>query len=182
MTTMSPSSLVQLIDHAEWADALVWRAVREVPSAAEPHPRIRFLLHHVHLVQNLYLQIWRGDELTISEAASFPDLGSIQVWGRTFYPAARNYLRSCTPEALELSVTFPWADSLAEQFGTVHPATVSESVLQVSLHSTHHRGQLSTLLRELGGEPPTSDFITWIWLGKPGADWSGPAISVQEAS
>ena len=26
-------------------------------------------------------------------------------------------------------------------------------------------------LRELGGEPPLTDFVAWIWLDRPPADW-----------
>ena len=46
-----------------------------------------------------------------------------------------------------------------------------ETMLQVVSHGTHHRGQISTRLRELGVEPPLVDFIAWCWFGKPEADW-----------
>jgi uncharacterized damage-inducible protein DinB len=49
--------------------------------------------------------------------------------------------------------------------------TVAETMLQVAMHTTYHRGQLNKRLRELGGEPPLIDFIVWIWLGKPKAEW-----------
>jgi len=42
---------------------------------------------------------------------------------------------------------------------------------QVIIHSTHHRGQVNSRIRELKGEPPLVDFIVWIWLGKPAAAW-----------
>jgi hypothetical protein len=32
-------------------------------------------------------------------------------------------------------------------------------------------GQVNVRLRELGCEPPLVDFIAWIWLGQPSADW-----------
>jgi len=25
---------------------------------------------------------------------------------------------------------------------------------------------------EVGGEPPTSDFIAWVWMNRPEPDWS----------
>lgn len=64
-------------------------------------------------------------------------------------------------------VRFPWADQLVARFGAAQPATLSESVLQVALHSTYHRGQINARLRELGGDPPLVDFIVWIWRGRP---------------
>jgi uncharacterized damage-inducible protein DinB len=36
-----------------------------------------------------------------------------------------------------------------------------DHVLQAVLHSQHHRGQVSTRLRALGGAPPTVDYIIW---------------------
>ena len=56
----------------------------------------------------------------------------------------------------------------------VQPATVEESVIQIVLHTAHHRAQLCTRLREPGVEPPLVDFIAWVWQGKPGPVWSDP--------
>lgn len=40
------------------------------------------------------------------------------------------------------------------------------------MHTTYHRGQLNTKIRELGGEPPLTDFIYWVGLDKPKADFT----------
>jgi uncharacterized damage-inducible protein DinB len=48
------------------------------------------------------------------------------------------------------------------------------------MHSTYHRGQVNARLRELGIEPPLTDYIAWIWFGRPEAEW--PALSPQAAS
>jgi uncharacterized damage-inducible protein DinB len=42
--------------------------------------------------------------------------------------------------------------------------------MQVALHGQNHRGQSLTRLRELGGKPPTLDYIIWI-KSRPGAAW-----------
>src|SRR5690242_18875031 len=34
-------------------------------------------------------------------------------------------------------------------------------LVQTVLHSQHHRGQIATRLRDLGGAPPTVDYILW---------------------
>jgi uncharacterized damage-inducible protein DinB len=39
------------------------------------------------------------------------------------------------------------------------------------MHSHFHRGQNATRLRELGGEPPTTDYIFWLWKGRPKPVW-----------
>ena len=35
----------------------------------------------------------------------------------------------------------------------------------------YHRGQNATRLRELGGEPPLTDFVAWLWKGRPDGKW-----------
>jgi uncharacterized damage-inducible protein DinB len=39
------------------------------------------------------------------------------------------------------------------------------------MHSHYHRGQNATRLRELGGTPPTTDYIVWLWKGRPQPAW-----------
>lgn len=77
------------------------------------------------------------------------------------------------PGDLETEVRFPWADQLAARFGTVHLTTVRQGLHQIASHSTYHRGQINTRIRELEGEPPLTDFVAWIWAGKPEAEWPG---------
>lgn len=84
---------------------------------------------------------------------------------------AATYGASLDTAALDRLVEFPWNEQLVEQWGEVGPVTLGESVLQVALHSTHHRGQAATRLRELGGEPQLVDFVAWLWQGKPAPKW-----------
>ena len=63
---------------------------------------------------------------------------------------------------------FPWAEQLMEALGQVHPVDVRQALLQIASHSTYHRGQINTRIRELGGEPPLVDYVAWVWAGMPG--------------
>jgi uncharacterized damage-inducible protein DinB len=42
-----------------------------------------------------------------------------------------------------------------------------ETINQVIQHSTYHRAQINKRIRELGEEPPFTDFIYWAWINKP---------------
>lgn len=65
-----------------------------------------------------------------------------------------------------------WADRITKILGKpLANVNIADTVLQVALHSSHHRGQVNKRLREIGGEPETVDFIAWGWMGKPHADW-----------
>jgi uncharacterized damage-inducible protein DinB len=156
----------------EWADALVWRSVLSLPQA-HSDTRMRECLYHVHVVQWAYLQIWRDEPIDVPDAPSFEDLRAIHAWGHEYYGQALEYLDSLEAAALERQIEFPWAEQLVERFGSPKPATLGETIFQITSHTTYHRGQVNTRLRELGGEPPLADFIAWIWLGKPDAEWEG---------
>jgi uncharacterized damage-inducible protein DinB len=44
-------------------------------------------------------------------------------------------------------------------------------VLQVVLHSTYHRAQVATRVREFGATPELTDFVAWVWMNRPEPKW-----------
>ena len=63
-----------------WADAMVWNAALATPQAATD-PRIADTLHHIHLVQHIFLQAWRGSAFAVRERSEFASLDDIAAWG-----------------------------------------------------------------------------------------------------
>ena len=157
-----------LLSHAEWADALVWKAVL---ACGDEDADLRTRLHHLHMVQWAHLHVWRAEKLRPRELSTFPTLATIRGWAREFHRELPDYVATVTAADLTREVRLPWADRLVRRFGGSQPATWAETVLQVAMHSSYHRGQVARRLRELGGEPPLSDFVAWIWMGRPEADW-----------
>ena len=130
---MTTDDLLPLLRHMEWADALMWRAVLALPNDAQADAAIRARLLHIHLVQQLYLAMWRGTYVaTFPKPDDFADLHALLAYARPYY---------------------------------------AESLVQVAMHTTYHRGQVATQIRALGGEPPLTDFVAWIWIGKPEPSW-----------
>jgi len=96
----------------------------------------------------------------------------LMAWGQTYHSDAQHYLAGLSETSLEQPVVLPWADMVATTLGkTIVTPNLAETLLQVAMHSAHHRGQINAKLRELGNEPPLVDFIAWVWLGKPAAEW-----------
>jgi len=167
---MMMEHLLKLLEHMEWADALVWQAARPAPDA-ETDGRLRHLLYHIHTVHWAYLQLWRSEPLQIPEPAAFADLAAIQQWARDYYAALAGFLPSVDADTMNRKVQFPWAQQLVERYGGIRPADLGQSILQVAMHTHYHRGQVATRIRELGGTPPLTDFIAWVWSGEPDPDW-----------
>ncbi len=159
-----------LIRHMEWADACTWSAVLGVPELQED-PRVRERFYHFHTTQWAYLQIWRREPVQIPQPSSFADLKAMGRWARAFYRELPSFLNGIDDAMLGHPIDFPWAAQLEERLGKVTPATLAESLLQLCLHTAHHRGQVVTKIREAGGEPPLIDYVAWVWTGRPAPEW-----------
>jgi len=157
--------IADLFRAMEWSDALMWKAAGHTPEALDD-TRLRETIYHLHEVQHAFLSVWRGMPARPPSLAQFPNMAAFQVWMRGYYEQANAFIASLDEEAMNRPVILPWADKNAAV------PTLRETLLQVVMHSTHHRGQVSFRLRDLGGQPPLVDFIQWLWLGKPAADWS----------
>jgi uncharacterized damage-inducible protein DinB len=140
-------------------------------TGAQRDGRLLERLHHLHTVQWVYLQVWCGQPLRVPELASLQDLAAVEAWARPYYPELHAFARDLESAQLARVVEFPWASEVAKRFGSAAPATLGESILQVALHSTYHRGQVATRVREVGGTPPLTDFIAWVWKGRPDPEW-----------
>jgi uncharacterized damage-inducible protein DinB len=132
---------------------------------------LRARLHHLHMVQWAYLHIWRSEPARPRELGTFPTLAAVRGWAREGYRELAAYLASVPGGDVGREVRFPWAERIVQRYGRVQPTRWDESVLQVAMHGAHHRGQVARRLRELDVEPPLLDFIAWIWLDRPEADW-----------
>ena len=163
---MYRSELRDLLTHMEWADALAWKSVLATVGASKDE-RLTGLFHHLHLVQSIYLNIWRREAPHITSAKDYEDGSAIAAWAQPWYAQALAYVDALDDRALSAPVEFPWADQIAARYGTVGPVSMRESILQVVMHSTYHRGQIATRVRELGGEPALTDYVAWVWKGKP---------------
>ena len=173
---MQPSDCRSLLLHMEWADAAMWRALMSVPGLARD-AEMRERVHHFHTTQWAYLQVLRGVPIQIPELANLADLRAVGRWARGFYVELPAYLDVLDERALARKVELPWAAEVAERLGSAEPATVCEHLLQLVLHTAHHRGQVLTRLRDSGGAPPLVDFIAWVWMRRPSPDWGALATA-----
>jgi uncharacterized damage-inducible protein DinB len=163
-------TLQELFRHMEWADAKVWTVALARPEAVEDSA-LKERLYHIHLVQRAFLKVWKGEPFK-PQTASFPDLASLLSWAREYYTDLPGYIGDLGSMDLERPIVMPWIEMFEARLGRKAEApTFHETLLQVAMHSTYHRGQVSTRLRELGSEPPLTDFIVWVWSGKPQPGW-----------
>lgn len=167
-------SLRELVQHMQWADALVWAAALSHAGAADDLA-LRSKLFHTHMVQRAFLSVWNAATFAPPPSEP-PELPVTLKSARDYYTDLATFFSAPGEDDLDRPVVLPWAGGFARRLGR-EPATptLAETILQVVMHSTYHRGQVNARLRELGIEPPLTDYIAWIWFGRPEAQW--PALS-----
>ena len=173
MSAFTLDGLRELMNHMEWADASVWRALLAHPPAGQDK-RIRDLLQHIHGVQRAFLMIWTSQgPLTFPALETDADLPALHVWASSYYPELAAALSSFDAAAMMRPIEMPGLGPYEEKLGRrFDKPTLGETIYQVASHSTYHRGQVNARLREIGGEPPLVDYIAWIWFGRPAPEWA----------
>lgn len=157
--------------HMEWADAQVWTAALSDAAAAGGDAALRAKLSHTHGVQRAFLCVWQGVTVVRPPAVP-PDLRTTLDAARSLYGDLAQFVPALGEEDLARPTVMPWAKGFEEYLGREPTVTtLAETMTQVVLHSTYHRGQVNTRLRELGVEPPTTDYIAWLWFGRPAPGW-----------
>ena len=149
----------------EWSDARMWTAVRRVNADS-----LREKIYHLHMVQRAFLSVWRGTPERPPQLDSFPDTPAIEHWARGYYPEAHAFIATLDDAAMKRPIVLQWAARITEIAEPGVP-TLEQTLMQVVLYTTHHRGQIVSRIRELGAHPPLTDYIAWIWLGRPAAQW-----------
>ena len=164
-----PRYFEDLFRHMTWADATVWRTVIGTPFDEKTY----HLLFHIHQVQHAFLSVWRGEERApFRELSDYPDFPSLLAWAREFHEQLPAHLAGVGEDQLDDTKEVTWRRWVEKTIGRApEPSTLGETMLQLTQHSTYHRGQVNSRLRATGVEPPLTDFIAWVWRGKPAPEW-----------
>jgi uncharacterized damage-inducible protein DinB len=115
---------------------------------------VRDTLAHICEVEWLWLERWHGrSHNALPPAAEFPNLGSLR---RRWDEVERNlldYIASLTPEDIQRIIQHKTTQ------GVQQAAPLWQMLQHLVNHGTYHRGQVATLLRQLGAKPISTDMI-----------------------
>jgi uncharacterized damage-inducible protein DinB len=156
--------LRDLMAHSEWANAVFFHAWQKSP--ARDHEEMRRRAGHIIGVQSGFLAVLRGEQPGGPPGGPPPSFEEIKARAVTSHNGLRDFVGALQPDAISKTVRIPW-------FGDPPCViTVAEALVQVAMHSQHHRGQCMTRLKDFGGEPQNVDWIIWLWKQKPQGRWA----------
>jgi uncharacterized damage-inducible protein DinB len=165
--TISLKLVNELFDHNYWArdrqlkacDGLTETQFRQALGGS--FPSVRDTLAHLVAVEWLWLERWRGrSPQSLLPPEEFSTLAAVaERWGRV-EAQMRDYLASLTEEALERPVTY------INSRGEAWTYALWRMMIHLLNHQSYHRGQVATLLRQLGIQPPGVDFLVAYDMGR----------------
>lgn len=168
----------ELVEHMEWADAVVFSAIIGKPQAEEDEVVLK-RLRHIHLVQKVFFDVWQHQPINPHVTDSFNAL-ELAGFAKSLHLEIRKFQNALSADELDRVVHLPWAAQVSRNLGfEIANPSLGQTLLQVTAHSSYHRGQVNSRLRELGIDPPMTDFIAWVWARKPSPSWPSEA-EVQE--
>jgi uncharacterized damage-inducible protein DinB len=148
------SMLQDLIRHKVWANTTLLDSIRGHETAASD-PELQKLLHHIILANRFWLLLSLGLPFAEKEESRVPEsLEAIENRYRETHDKELEWMSSITEADLDGKLETPLIPGFS--------CSVAQALMQVCMHSQGHRVHCAALLRQLGGEPPQTDFILWV--------------------
>jgi len=156
----SASVVRELLLYMLWADRLTLKAARDVrPEDLTRDAGISFgsllgTMAHMAGSQRMWLSRFSGNPIgRVPTIEDFPDLPSwIHGWEETA-AGIEAFLAGVTDEQLAAPLT--WTTTTGETF----TRPLWQPVLHLVNHTTYHRGQVVSLLRQMGYQTPKTDLV-----------------------
>ena len=162
---MNRKYLEELLDYHCWAQELTFDAVEAL--APEQFTRdmgnsfgsVRDTLVHIHMAECIWYSRWQEESVPMPAASMFPDLASIRGASRKHEARTRATLDRLGQDGINRAF-----DYTSKLDGNDHSTVFWRMFLHMINHSTYHRGQVTTMLRQLGAKPPQgTDLIQFYW-------------------
>jgi uncharacterized damage-inducible protein DinB len=159
---MNGPDLIQMFEYDDWATHKLLDAVAKLEVNAfekdlgTSFRSLRGTLTHMYGAQRLWLDRWKGSKPTkIVSAEEIPTIHDLKKNWEDLYAELRSFLRSLTDDQIQNPFAYhdmrgnPWSEPLYQQ------------IEHLAFHTMYHRGQVVTLLRQLGQTPPQTDLIVY---------------------
>lgn len=162
---MTLDDLRSLYTYNAWANARFFEAIagldeaRRTAPLESSFPSVIATLGHIVGAEWIWLSRWQG-----TNPSGFPDWLQAPILEDLRSRLSRvesdraTYLAGLSEEDLQRPLDYKLLN------GTASSTRLLDLLLHVVNHSTYHRGQLTTLLRQVGATPPATDYVVYTRL------------------
>jgi uncharacterized damage-inducible protein DinB len=160
---MNTNDILLLCDYNRWANERLFEAVSVLSKEQlnkdlnSSHHSVRETLYHILLGEWLWLMRCKGiSPKTVPELDEFPDLQALKSRWTSIEMDQYNFLSKISDESLQEVVEYQYLNGEEAEL----PLWVM--IHHTVNHSTHHRGQVTTMLRQLGAPAAELDFTLFL--------------------
>ena len=150
----------ELLKYTLWSDRRVLTAIENVRDEDLERPAgasfgsLLGTLSHILVAERIWLARFVGAPLDpFPSEGDYPDRSALMAGFGEIWPEMEFYMAALTQD--QLDARLQWTNSRGE----THQRPLWQAVLHLCNHSSYHRGQVVSLLRQLGYEPPATDLI-----------------------
>ena len=151
-----------LFDYNDWANTRTFDAAgtlsheQMTKDLGSSFPSVLLTLAHIVAAEWVWLQRWlRQPPSTFPAWVSAPEFADIRTRLAAVSEGRRAFFAPMADADLRTSVPFTLLSGASDS----QPLDVM--VRHIANHSTYHRGQIATFMRQLGTKPPSTDIIVF---------------------
>jgi len=159
---MDLKDIRELYGYNRWANQRTLSAAARLDSQAflrnlgSSFSSVRDTLAHILGAEWIWLERWQGrSPAALLSAADFPSMQSLQARWETVESDRTRFIDALAPARLQEEIAY--INTRGQRW--VYP--LWRQMVHVVNHSTYHRGQITTLLRQLGGEAVATDLLVY---------------------
>jgi len=117
---------------------------------------VRDTLVHILGAEWIWLERWNGrSQRALLAVSELPTLSLITARWKQVVEARNGFLQGLRPADLNAAVSY------VNQKGETWSYPLWQQMVHVVNHSSYHRGQTATLLRQLGAQPVSTDLLVY---------------------
>ncbi|MGC5327294.1 DinB family protein [Brevibacillus sp. SYSU BS000544] len=154
---------IQMYNYHTWANQTIIGRIKELPSSVlsqemnSSFPTIAHALSHIYAVDKTWFLVLTGTDMPEALQTCMPlnerILDSVDEYANSFDELAEQYREWFRSQAdLEQTIL------LDNPYAGIRQTRLSEIVLHLVNHGTYHRGNISTMLRQLGHASTMNDY------------------------
>ncbi len=159
---MTNADLRILLEFNYWARDRMLAPVAALPADQLLKPlgssfsSVRDTVVHIYSAEWVWCERWHGSSPTSPlNPLDYPDVGTLAAAWRQLETRVRGFVEGLGDEGIARAIEY------RQMNGQPFSSPVWQMVQHVVNHGTYHRGQVSTLLRQLGGAPASTDLIAF---------------------
>ena len=159
---MERNYILQLYDYNRWAGhrTLTIAKALAIDDFLRPmgnsFSSVRDTLAHILSAEWIYLERWqRRSPKALLDPATFPTVQSLESRWEALECDQLQFIEALTPQRLREELAY------INLRGQRYSYPLWQQLVHVVNHSSYHRGQITTLLRQLGSKAVSTDFLVY---------------------